>query len=59
MKVLLLGEYSGVHSNLREALIKKGFTVMCIHNGDGYKGFKPDEYIRYNYISSENIFLNL
>ncbi len=42
MRILLLGDYSGVHSELRNALKKKGFDVKLISDGDGYKGFPAD-----------------
>ena len=58
MKVLLLGEYSGVHTNLSKALKEKGYLVDLIHNGDSYKEFDPDYLIKYNYYSSKSVFLN-
>lgn len=43
MKVLLMGEYSGVHTAISEQLKSmEGFSVTVVHDGDGYKGFKPD-----------------
>ena len=51
MKVLLLGEYSGVHTNLSKALKEKGYLVDLIHNGDSYKEFDADYLIKYNYYS--------
>ncbi|MEB8382652.1 glycosyltransferase [Acinetobacter junii] len=58
MKVLLLGEYSGVHTNLSKALKEKGYLVDLIHNGDSYKEFDADYLIKYNYYSSKSVFLN-
>lgn len=58
MKVLLLGEYSGVHSSLSRALRKKGYNVDLIHNGDGYKSFEADFLIEYSYITSSNRYFN-
>lgn len=58
MKILLLGEYSGVHSQLKKALDQEGYEVLLIHNGDGYKNFQADLFIKYTYISSKNRFLN-
>lgn len=54
MKILLLGEYSGVHTNLALTLRRKGYEVFSVHNGDGYKSFVPDYNISYKTISSNN-----
>lgn len=59
MRVLLLGEYSGVHSNLSVALKKYGYDVKTIHNGDGYKSFEADEFIRYSYFNVNNVIISL
>ena len=37
MKILLLGEYSAIHKNLREGLISLGHEVNLASNGDGWK----------------------
>ncbi|WP_270689650.1 glycosyltransferase [Aeromonas sp. D3] len=42
MKVLLVGEYSGVHTNLAKNLISQGHTVTTVSDGDGYKNFPRD-----------------
>jgi hypothetical protein len=42
MKILLIGEYSGVHNNLKNALISLGHDVVLLGDGDGYKGFDFD-----------------
>jgi hypothetical protein len=42
MKILLLGEYSGVHNNLKAGLIKFGHEVVIMGDGDGYKNFNFD-----------------
>ncbi|MFB2679531.1 glycosyltransferase [Shewanella mangrovisoli] len=42
MKILLVGEYSGVHTNLAKALIEDGHIVKTISDGDGYKNFPRD-----------------
>ena len=54
MRILLLGEYSGVHNNLRNALLEEGHDVVLISNGDGYKSFNSDIFISYNYIKHKN-----
>lgn len=42
MKVLFLGEFSGVFSELIPALNDKGVETYLVSAGDGYKGFKSD-----------------
>jgi hypothetical protein len=41
MKILLCGEYSGVHTNLAKALEIDGHQVDTYSDGDGWKSFKP------------------
>lgn len=59
MKILLLGEYSGVHTNLAKALKNENYDVNVIHNGDSYKGFKPDYFLNYKYFNSKNKYINI
>ncbi len=42
MKILLLGDYSSVHLNLKEALEKLGNNVLLIGTGDGFKEIPAD-----------------
>ena len=42
MKVLLVGEYSGVHTNLKKGLEKFGVDVLLISEGDAWKKFNSD-----------------
>ena len=42
MKILLLGEYSRLHSSLKEGLVKLGHEVTIVSSGDGMKQFKTD-----------------
>ncbi len=42
MKILLLGEFSGVHNNLKISLESIGHEVVTISNGDGYKNISSD-----------------
>ena len=42
MKILLVGEFSGVHTNLKKALIAKGHTVAIVGKHDGFKKFDSD-----------------
>ncbi len=42
MKILLLGELSGVHTELRRAMEHKGHSVTMAHMGDTYRKFESD-----------------
>lgn len=42
MKILLLGEFSAVHKNLKEALVELGHEVTIAADGDGYKAIPAD-----------------
>ena len=42
MRVLLVGEYSGVHNALREGLRHLGVEATLASHGDGWKGFPTD-----------------
>jgi len=42
MKILLVGEFSGVHNNLRDGLKSLGHDVMLFAGGDGFKKFPAD-----------------
>jgi hypothetical protein len=48
MKVLLIGEYSGVHTNLTTGLAKQArdIKVILASNGDRFKNFKRDINLR-------------
>ncbi|OZM56414.1 hypothetical protein CIB95_11610 [Lottiidibacillus patelloidae] len=37
MKILLLGDYSGFHKNLKDGLMELGYKVDLATSGDGYK----------------------
>lgn len=58
MKVLFLGEFSGVYTELIPALRKKGIETYLISTGDGYKGYQSDYSVIYN-VTSHNIFLTI
>lgn len=58
MKILLLGDYSGVHYNLRNALRNNGDEVLLISNGDGYKSIGLDIPIKYNHLSHNNKYID-
>lgn len=42
MKILLVGEYSGVHKNLKDGLSELGHKVICASSGDGFKKIEND-----------------
>ena len=42
MKILLVGEFSGVHNNLKKGLIELGHDVILAADGDGFKSFGYD-----------------
>lgn len=42
MKVLFLGEFSGVFTELIPALRERGIETFLISSGDGFKGYKAD-----------------
>ena len=42
MKILLLGEYSGLHNNLKGGLQELGHDVTLAASGDGFKKFPAD-----------------
>lgn len=42
MKILLIGEFSGVHNNLKKSLISFGHDVKLAADGDGFKKFNYD-----------------
>jgi glycosyltransferase involved in cell wall biosynthesis len=46
MKVLLLGEYSGLHNTLKEGLMACGHEVTLVGDGDGFKNFPADISVR-------------
>lgn len=42
MKILLLGEFSALHKNLKEALVELGHDVDIASSGDGFKAIEAD-----------------
>ena len=42
MKILLLGEYSGLFNSLKEGLVELGHNVTLISDGDGFKNYPSD-----------------
>lgn len=48
MKILLMGEYSGVHTTIAKKIKEsKEHNIYVVHDGDGYKNFKPDILIKF------------
>lgn len=46
MKILLLGEYSHLHTTLKQGLVTLGHEVTLVGDGDGFKNFPVDISIR-------------
>jgi hypothetical protein len=42
MRILLLGEFSAVHKNLKEGLVELGHEITIAADGDGYKKIPAD-----------------
>lgn len=42
MKILLLGEFSGLHKNLKQGLLELGHEVTIASSGDGWKNIDRD-----------------
>lgn len=63
MKVLLLGEYSGVQNNLKAGLEGHGVEVVLANIGDGFKKFSSDMLLRVDgkglAVQLENYFLEI
>jgi glycosyltransferase involved in cell wall biosynthesis len=45
MKILLVGEYSRLHSSLKEGLEALGHSAVIVGYGDGFKGFASQYFI--------------
>lgn len=58
MKILLIGEYSGVHTNLAKALKNKKIELTTVSDGDAYKKFPADIFIKYDRKELKNRHLN-
>lgn len=55
MKVLFVGEYSGVYTELIKGLKRKGVETFTISNGDGYKKYPADILLINHVKPSKNI----
>lgn len=51
MKILLVGEYSGLHNSLKEGLITLGHEVVLISTGDYFKKYPSDILLQRKYDS--------
>ncbi len=59
MRILLVGEYSGVQENLKKTFIKKGHSVFLIHDGDSYKKFNGNDFsVTYNRLNFKSKVIN-
>lgn len=58
-KILLLGEYSGLHTNLKNALIKQGYEVTLASSGDGKKEIYGDINLNLNATTKIGKFIEL
>ncbi|MDC1492746.1 glycosyltransferase [Flavobacteriaceae bacterium] len=46
MKILLIGEYSGLHNSLKDGLQLNGHSVTLLGTGDGFKSYPVDILIK-------------
>ena len=42
MKILLVGEFSALHKNIKEGLVSLGHDVTIVSTGDGWKKIESD-----------------
>lgn len=57
MRVLLLGEFSGIHQSLAIGLRAKGVEVVVASDGDGWKNYKRDIDLYRDFKKSSFLFL--
>ena len=48
MKILLFGDFSSVHYNLKYGLTELGHQCLLVSSGDGYKSIPSDISLNYN-----------
>lgn len=53
MKILLVGEFSGLHNHLKKGLHALGHEVTLVNNGDGFKDFPADVSIKASFFKSK------
>lgn len=51
MRILLIGEYSGLHNSLKKGLESLGHDVLIIGSGDGFKNYPVDIKIDHSFHS--------
>jgi len=52
MKILLLGEYSRLHTTLKEGLVSLGHDVVLLGDGDGFKNFPMDLSVKPTFVDT-------
>ena len=57
MRILLIGEYSGLHNALKAGLSQLGHQVTLLGDGDAFKKYPVDLDISPRFFSSSNAFL--
>ena len=53
MKILLIGEYSNLHNSLKQGLVKNGYNVVLLGNGDGFKDYDADILIKSSFFEKK------
>jgi glycosyltransferase involved in cell wall biosynthesis len=53
MKILLVGEFSGLHNHLKKGLNALGHEVTLVNNGDAFKDFPADVSIKASFFKSK------
>ena len=53
MKILLVGEFSGLHNHLKKGLMAIGHEVTLVNNGDAFKDFPTDISIKAKFFKSK------
>jgi len=53
MKILLIGEYSNLHNSLKQGLVKNGYNVVLLGNGDGFKNYDADILIKSSFFEKK------
>ena len=49
MRILLVGEYSGLHNTLKKGLVELGHEVVLLGDGDGFKNYPVDIFVDHSY----------
>lgn len=59
LKVLFIGEYSGVFTQLIKSLKRKNIDCFIISNGDGFKNYPADILVVYNQNPTKNLIIKI